>query len=126
VIRNFPGRLALCVAGRTRNTLDPPRAAASGFERALKAGRQVCSCGEHRRGELFSGFDRWWRAAGGAFIGDDLAQILNAVLGKGGHAILLETVNLEAGVFGNMSIDSWCSGAANFRPRRADWRRSGS
>jgi hypothetical protein len=39
-----------------------------------------------------SGFDRWWRAAGGSFIGDDLAQILNAVLGKGGHAILPETV----------------------------------
>src|SRR5215471_14700161 len=59
-----------------------------------------CPCGEHRRGKLFSGFDGWWRAAGGSFIGDDLAQILNAVLGKGGHAILPETVNPETAVFG--------------------------
>jgi hypothetical protein len=35
------------------------------------------------------------RAADGSFIGEDLAQILNAVLGKGGHGILPETVNSE-------------------------------
>jgi hypothetical protein len=35
------------------------------------------------------------RAADGSFVGDDLAQILNAVLGKGGHPILPETINPE-------------------------------
>ena len=43
------------------------------------------------------------RAADGSFIGEDLAQILNAV-GKGGHAILPETINSEGAAVSATSV----------------------
>src|SRR5215831_3941183 len=49
---------------------------------------------------LFGGFDRWRRAAGGSFVDDDLTQVLDAVFGEGGHAILIHAVDPEAAVFG--------------------------
>jgi len=49
---------------------------------------------------LFGGFDRWRRAAGGSFVDDDLTQVLDAVFGEGGHAILTHAVDPEAAVFG--------------------------
>jgi len=39
---------------------------------------------------LFGGFDPWWRTAGGSLVDDDLTQILDAVFGEGGHAILTQ------------------------------------
>src|SRR5437763_1642441 len=45
---------------------------------------------------LFGGFNRWRRAAGGSFVDDDLTQVLDAVLGEGGHAILTHAVDPEA------------------------------
>jgi hypothetical protein len=41
---------------------------------------------------LFGRFDRWRRAAGGSFVDDDLTQVLDAVFGECGHAILTHTV----------------------------------
>ena len=49
---------------------------------------------------LFGEFDRWRRTSGGSFIDDDLAQVLDAVFGEGGHAILTHAVDPEAAVFG--------------------------
>ena len=49
--------------------------------------------GEHRRVSYLACLTDGARADG-SFIGEDLAQILNAV-GKGGHAILPETINSE-------------------------------
>jgi len=40
------------------------------------------------------------RTAGGSFIDDDLTQVLDAVFGEGGHAILTHAVDPEAAVFG--------------------------
>ncbi len=37
-------------------------------------------------------------AAGGAMLGDDLAQVLDAVAGEGGHAILTDAIDPEAAV----------------------------
>src|SRR6266576_3760909 len=51
-------------------------------------------------GELFGGFDRWRRTAGASFVEDNLTQVLDAVFGEGGHAILTHTVDPEAAVFG--------------------------
>src|SRR5205814_9159610 len=48
---------------------------------------------------LLGGFNRWRRAAGGSFVDDDLTQVLDAVLGEGGHAILTHAVDPEAAVF---------------------------
>jgi hypothetical protein len=39
----------------------------------------------------FGGLDRWRRTAGGSLVDDDLTQILDAVFGEGGHAILTHT-----------------------------------
>jgi hypothetical protein len=50
-------------------------------------------------GELFGGFDRWRRTAGGSFVDDDLTQVLDAVFGERGHAILTRAVDPEAAVF---------------------------
>ena len=45
----------------------------------------------------------WWRsgrsAAGGTLIGDDLAQVFDAVSGEGGHPILADTVDPQTAVF---------------------------
>ena len=49
---------------------------------------------------LFGEFDRWRRTAGGSLVDDDLTQILDAVFGEGGYAILIHTVDPEAAVFG--------------------------
>src|SRR5215831_4373948 len=49
---------------------------------------------------LFGGFDQWRCAAGGSFVDDDLTQVLDAVFGKRGHAILTHAVDPEAAVFG--------------------------
>jgi hypothetical protein len=40
------------------------------------------------------------RSAGGSFVGDDLAQAFDAVLGEGGDAILADAVDPKAAVFG--------------------------
>jgi hypothetical protein len=50
--------------------------------------------------ELFGGFDRWRRTASGSLVDDDLTQVLDAVFGEGGHAILTHAVDPEAAVFG--------------------------
>jgi hypothetical protein len=70
---------------------------------------------------LFGGFDRWRRTAGGSLVDDDLTQILDAVFGEGGYAILTHTVDPEAVVFDsrNMSIDSSCSQSSSSRSRFA-------
>src|SRR3954447_3562843 len=39
-------------------------------------------------------------AAGGILISDNLAQIFDAVSGEGGHAVLADTVDPEAAIFG--------------------------
>jgi hypothetical protein len=49
---------------------------------------------------LFGGFDQWRRTAGGSLVDDDLTQILDAVFGECGHAILTYAVDPEAAVFG--------------------------
>jgi hypothetical protein len=36
----------------------------------------------------------------GSFVGDDLLQALDAVLGEGGHATIADAVNVKAAVFG--------------------------
>src|SRR3954453_16659651 len=50
--------------------------------------------------ELFGGFDRWRRTASGSLVDDDLTQVLDAVFGEGGHAMLTHAVDPEAAVFG--------------------------
>src|SRR3954468_17913031 len=39
-------------------------------------------------------------AAGGTLIGDDLAQVFDAVSGEGGHPVLADPVDPEAAIFG--------------------------
>src|SRR3954451_14807913 len=39
-------------------------------------------------------------AAGGTLIGDDLAQVFDAVSGEGGHSVLADPVDPQAAVFG--------------------------
>jgi hypothetical protein len=51
------------------------------------------------------------------FIDDDLTQVLDAVFGEGGHAILTRAVNPEAAVLGNMSIDSSSSQSSSWPGR---------
>src|SRR3954447_13144675 len=46
-----------------------------------------------RRGDVRS-------AAGGILISDNLAQIFDAVSGKGGHFVLADTVDPKAAIFG--------------------------
>jgi hypothetical protein len=50
-------------------------------------------------GRLFRWFDLRRRVSGGSFIGDDLPQALDAVLSKGGYAILADAVDAKAAVF---------------------------
>jgi len=89
--------------------------------RAADDGRNVSMREHRRRLGLFGGFDRWRRTAGGSLVDDDLTQILDAVFGEGGYAILTHTVDPEAVVFDsrNMSIDSSCSQSSSSRSRFA-------
>ena len=48
---------------------------------------------------LFRRFDRR-SVSSGSFVGDDLAQVLDAVLGEGRHPILTDAVDPKAAVFG--------------------------
>jgi hypothetical protein len=49
---------------------------------------------------LFRWFDLRRRVSSGSFIGDDLPQALDAVIGEGGHAIVADAVDVKAAVFG--------------------------
>ena len=49
---------------------------------------------------LFGRFDLRRCTASSSFVGDDLTQALDAVLGKGGHAIFADAVDVKAAVIG--------------------------
>jgi hypothetical protein len=51
-------------------------------------------------GWLLGLFDLRRCAAGGSFVGDDLLEALDAVLGEGDHGILAEAVDPQVAVFG--------------------------
>jgi hypothetical protein len=40
-----------------------------------------------------------WRCSGGLFIGDDLAQIVDTVLGEGSHAVFADAADPKGAVF---------------------------
>jgi hypothetical protein len=56
-----------------------------------------------------------------AFVGDDLAQAFDAVLGEGGDPVLADAVDPKAAVFGDMSIDSSKRQSLSSRSRLATW-----
>ena len=75
------------------------------------------------------------RTAGGSLVDDDLTQILDAIFGEGGHAILTHTVDPEAAVFGEhvdrqlvQPVFVLCSAAISMRPAtvRMEIRHRGS
>jgi len=50
-------------------------------------------------GILFCGLDRWRRCARGPFVGDDLLEAVDAIIGEGGYAIVTDAVDAQAAVF---------------------------
>src|SRR5580700_1256729 len=55
--------------------------------------------GEHRR-TLFRRLDLGSCPSSGPFVGDDLLEAFDAVLGEGGHAIFTDAIDAQTAIFG--------------------------
>lgn len=55
---------------------------------------------------LFCGLDRGRLCAGGAFVGDDLLQAFDAVVGEGGDAVVTDAVDAQAAVLSDAMTPS--------------------